>query len=239
MKIIISIALSIILCIFLASCTASPSEIQSDDALSVSESENIFSSETIETSFEEEFLISQTVFPYVWRDMNAVIVSWGAPNGLDYDNDTGTEIEFVKIFFDTMEYSLIHDDECDYEFFSETTGYSFVHIDECDYSFEEELIKQDFIFVPDDLIEYVTEGETALVFMGGSGTIYYVDDNGEYLWTLYFFPVVIFPITDGVISVTDEIYDEAGLIKYYLTKGNTFMERNYPDVDIRYALRTG
>ncbi|MCD7776605.1 MAG: hypothetical protein LUH54_04455 [Firmicutes bacterium] len=93
--------------------------------------------------------------------------------------------------------------------------------------------------IPESYLDNIEVGGQALVFVDyiyGSaspmgcplGDITVADDG-----TYAFDGAPIFKIVDGKISVSEEM-SEVYVLKYYLTEGNTFMEKNYPDVDIRF-----
>ncbi|MCD8056290.1 MAG: hypothetical protein LUE25_06255 [Clostridiales bacterium] len=147
--------------------------------------------------------------------MNAMIVTWGEIDELSWSIDyKSVGVENVEILSATMSESILHDNYL------------------VEYSYEEVVSDIDYLLISDEYLDDIVEGETALVFTHNSVSYTYGNDDGESVFEFCFvLRYSIIPIVDGKLVLPD---DFSKSLTYYFTEGNTFMEKNYPDVDIRF-----
>ncbi len=250
MKKIFILILALAICFSVVSCTESIGDEDVKSAGTSAESDTEASGtakneaeETDETgyyAFDGEEL---SIYPHVWQEMNAMVVEWGETNGETWsdtyrEKDNGAIYTVCTVEYVGVEITILN-------LFYRTAGLTRSAHYSDDY-FSSELEDLTYIMIPESCLDSIEVGGQALVFVdniyGSStpmccplGSISVADDG-----TYTFDGAPIFNVADGVISVPEEMYEEdsRGEIKItvleYLTEGNTFMEKNYPDVDIRF-----
>ncbi|MCD7943779.1 MAG: hypothetical protein LUH43_02615 [Clostridia bacterium] len=243
MKKIFILILALAICFSVVSCTES---IGDDDVKSAGtsalESDTESDTEASGTTKDEaEEIWGETdcpgsIYPYVWQEMNAMVVEWGETNGETWsypyrEEDNGVIYTVCTVEYVGVEITILN-------LFYRTAGLTRSEHYSDDY-FSSELEDLTYILIPESCLDSIEVGGQALVFVdyiyGSStpmccplGSISVADDG-----TYTFDGAPIFNVADGIISVPEEM-SEVYVLKYYLTDGNTFMEKNYPDVDIRF-----
>ncbi|MCD8311045.1 MAG: hypothetical protein LUD43_00865 [Firmicutes bacterium] len=249
MKKILILILALAMCFSIVSCADSvdADEIKSADTdTTAMETEN--ETDTTDTAKNETEETDETgyyttcpgsIYPNAWQEMNAMVVEWGETNSETWSyrysrmglgtictvEYVGVEITILNFYSETADESLINnyvaDDGCSLEGLT-------------------------FVMIPKMYLDNIESGSRALIFveqlendtdrrMGCKLGDIVVSNVGTYMID----GAPIFHIVDGEISVPEEMYekDRGGFkisVMYYLTEGNTFMEKNYPDVDIRF-----
>ncbi|MCD8311520.1 MAG: hypothetical protein LUD43_03320 [Firmicutes bacterium] len=210
------------LCLMFVSCMdstydSSNTESTDESTESVTEKSSADTSTTAETTDDDIAYgvdVDTSHFPFAWRSLNATVVTWGDQNENGSDGYVCFDVEFEEIFSETMSES----EEGDY--------YG------NEYSYEGLLLNQGFILIPEEYADDIVKGETALIFTGSHAVYTITNDEGERVDA---FKIVatcpIIKIYDNKLVLPDNFSET---LTYYLTEGNTFMERNYPDVDIRF-----
>ncbi|MCD7782418.1 MAG: hypothetical protein LUI15_00725 [Firmicutes bacterium] len=222
MKKILIFVLCFALCLMFVSCMdstydSSNTESTDESTESVTEKSSANTSTTAETTDDDIAYgvdVELSIFPHAWRSMNAMIVTFGEIDELSWSIDyKSVGVENVEILSSTMSESPLHDNYL------------------VEYSYEEVVSGIDYLLISDEYLDDIVEGETALVFTTDTG-LASANDDGESVFEFCFvLRYSIIPIVDGKLVLPD---DFSKSLTYYLTKGNTFMEKNYPDVDIRF-----
>ncbi|MCD7783251.1 MAG: hypothetical protein LUI15_05120 [Firmicutes bacterium] len=212
MKKILILVLCLILCFAYVSCTA----LEGESNTETEETANTASDteEQTEIIYDEE---EPSIFPHAWRSMNAMIVTFGETDpSWSYDYIyMSVGVENVEILSATMSESTLFNEES-----------------EAEYPYEEGASSINHLIFTEEYLDDIVEGETALVFTGGTQSYYYENDDGEWVYeNCINISFSIIPIVDGKLVLPDDFSET---LTYYFTKGNTFMEKNYPDVDIRF-----
>ncbi|MCD7747866.1 MAG: hypothetical protein LUI61_05975 [Firmicutes bacterium] len=216
MKKLYHLILCFALCLTMVSCTISD-EVDIKTSDTPVQTTNTVESTSVETTKQSSiiYLGEPDIYPSVWYTMNAAIITWGEYNGNNTIYYEGIEVKYDKIFSETVK-TVIED----------YYGNNF--------DFEDELLDLGFLYVPESYLSYAVYGETALVFTECIGITTVTNDAGSPEDAPYIVVSVLFPIINDAISVPNDEYTLNSLIYCYLTEGNTFMEKNYPDVDIRF-----
>ncbi|MCD8055506.1 MAG: hypothetical protein LUE25_02135 [Clostridiales bacterium] len=232
MKKIFILILAIAMCFSVVSCADSidAEDVKSADTNAL-ESEAESDTEATDTVNEDTNLITETeetaetsyyvtvcpgsIFPNAWRSMNAMIVTFGETDpSWSYDY-MSVGVENVEILSATMSESTLFNEESEVE-----------------YPYEEGASNINHLIFTEEYLDDIVEGETALVFTGGTQSYYYENDDGEWVYeNCINISFSIIPIVDGKLVLPDDFSET---LTYYFTEGNTFMEKNYPDVDIRF-----
>ena len=194
--------------------------------------ENTEATDSITTSVEDLPILYQTdtnsiPYPSVWRNMNAVIVKWGGKaeqtwsesygsvaNGNYFViNYLGIEVEFIKIFEQTM---------------SETNM-----------DIGSVIEKTEYLLIPEQCAADIQVGQTALVFLdrihSGNYGIQLGCRLGSYTEQNNFGEAPIFPIEDGALVISSRAYlTYEGKDHYYLMsdmnhlkEANKYIQKEY------------
>ncbi|MCD8002967.1 MAG: hypothetical protein LUG88_03525 [Clostridia bacterium] len=210
MKKFLILFLCLILCFAYVSCTA----LEGKSNTETEETANTASDteEQTEIIYDEE---EPKIFPHAWCSMNAMIVTFGETDpSWSYDY-MSVGVENVEILSATMSESTLFNEESEVE-----------------YPYEEGASNINHLIFTEEYLDDIVEGETALVFTGGTQSYYYENDDGEWVFeNCINISFSIIPIVDGKLVLPDDFSET---LTYYFTEGNTFMEKNYPDVDIRF-----
>ncbi|MCD8055640.1 MAG: hypothetical protein LUE25_02840 [Clostridiales bacterium] len=245
MKKIFILILALAICFSVVSCTESigDEDVKSADTSAESDTEasGTAKNEAEETDETDEIGYSATdcpgsIYPNAWQEMNAMVVEWGETNGETWsypyhEGDNGEIYTVCTVEYVGVEITILN-------LFYRTAGLTRSEHYSDDY-FSSELEDLTYILIPESYLDSIEVGGQALVFVdyiyGSStpmccplGSISVADDG-----TYTFDGAPIFNVADGIISVPEEM-SEVYVLRYYLTDGNTFMEKNYPDVDIRF-----
>ncbi len=173
-----------------------------------------------------------SIYPAAWRKMNAVIVKWGELNSQTWSEAyspyaggegegytvkyVGVDVEFLKVYSDTMRESLAPDVE---KAIGQTT----------------------YLLIPEYCLDEIKAGDTALVFLdvianvitqspdGASSTaaILLGVRSGDLLAPGQFAAAPIFAVSNGKVSVTDDAYKkDPQNDEYYMEVMNYLRDAN-------------
>ena len=189
------------------------------------------SENTIET--EETCVGFYPPYPGAWKRMNAVIVKWGDQNGetwSDFPVDyVGVNVEFIDVFSETMEESLVTD-------------------------IEDIIAQTSYLMVPKHHLDEIKAGNTALVFLDRLATVVSQDANlhttvttllgirsGELITPDTYMPSPIFHIAEDKIIVDEAYYEiRPATGEYYmgemidLQEANAYIREHNPDKAVTF-----
>lgn len=188
-------------------------------------SENTEETETLDDDFSR--------YPGAWKRMNAVIVKWGDQNGetwSDFPVDyVGVNVEFIDVFSETMEESLVTD-------------------------IEDIIAQTSYLMVPKHHLDEIKAGNTALVFLDRLATVVSQDANlhttvttllgirsGDLIASDTYIPSPIFHIAEDKIIVDEAYYEiRPATGKYYmvemidLQEANAYIREHNPDKAVTF-----
>ncbi len=175
--------------------------------------------------------IEPSIYPGAWKKMNAVIVKWGERNNQTWSESygqyaryegqsytieyVGVDVEFLKVYSDTMSESLIPNVEKTIE---QTT----------------------YLMIPEYCLNEINAGDTALVFLEVIANVINQDSDGISTVTHLlgvrlgdgtapgqFVTAPIFAISNGKVLVTDDAYErDSQNDEYYMGVMNYLCDAN-------------
>ena len=186
---------------------------------------NTMETETLDDDFYQ--------YPGAWKRMNAVIVKWGDQNGetwSDFPVDyVGVNVEFIDVFSETMEESLVTD-------------------------IEDIIAQTSYLMVPKHHLDEIKAGNTALVFLDRLATVVSQDANlhttvttllgirsGDLIASDTYIPSPIFHIAEDKIIVDEAYYEiRPATGEYYmgemidLQEANAYIREHNPDKAVTF-----
>ena len=243
---VLTIALSVGIGSSIGNTTPAPNNDTHDNVLNVEDSsvhetqDNFTANDSITSKdvSDDEIIyepFEPSIYPGAWRTMNAAIVRWGEQNDQTWRETTymaeyvGINVEFVKVYSETMSESDVYD-----------------VINDIEENLENAVEQTTYLLIPEYHLNEIKAGDTALVFLDvfenwinqdadGTETVTHVMGVrlGKRIEPGKFVPAPIFAVSDGKVLVPDYAYEfdpkYGGYYMWvmdYLHEANEYIRKN-------------